>query len=166
MKLSILLAGSILTSAIVGNAYAQTCGAQPSCADLGYTLTSTSSCVGNVLKCPFDKTKYYCTTMADAAAAAMPDYSRRQSRSIGTTYTATTNGFIVGYDQGRCDAGNNGCENVQNYQIIIDGWNVRQANSNVNWSHNTWSYPIKKGSTYRVSSAGYMFLSYYFVPTN
>ncbi len=43
MKLSILLAGSILTSAIVGNAYAQTCGAQPSCADLGYTLTSTSA---------------------------------------------------------------------------------------------------------------------------
>ena len=30
MKLSILLAGSILTSAIVGNVYAQTCGAQPS----------------------------------------------------------------------------------------------------------------------------------------
>ena len=50
MKLSILLAGSILTSAIAGNAYAQTCGAQPSCAELGYTLTSTSSCVGNVLK--------------------------------------------------------------------------------------------------------------------
>ena len=104
--------------------------------------------------------------MAAAAAAAMPDYSRRQRRSIGTTYTATTNGFIVGYDQGRCDAGNNGCENAQNYQIIIDGWNVRQVNSTVNWSHNTWSYPIKKGATYRVSSAGYVFLSYYFVPTN
>ena len=37
MKLSILLAGSILTSAIVGNVYAQTCGAQPSCSDLGIT---------------------------------------------------------------------------------------------------------------------------------
>ena len=37
MKPSILLAGSILTSAIAGNAYAQTCGAQPSCADLGYS---------------------------------------------------------------------------------------------------------------------------------
>ena len=35
MKLSILLAGSILISAIAGNAYAQTCGAQPSCAELG-----------------------------------------------------------------------------------------------------------------------------------
>ena len=39
MKLSILLAGSILTSVIVGNVYAQTCGAQPSCSDLGYTYT-------------------------------------------------------------------------------------------------------------------------------
>ena len=55
MKLSILLAGSILTSAIAGNAYAQTCGAQPSCAELGYTLTSTSSCVGNVLNVPLTK---------------------------------------------------------------------------------------------------------------
>ena len=36
MKLSILLAGSILTSAISGNVYAQTCGAQPSCAELIY----------------------------------------------------------------------------------------------------------------------------------
>ena len=58
MKLSILLAGSILTSAIVGNVYAQTCGAQPSCAELGYTLTSTSSCVGNVHNCHLAKTKY------------------------------------------------------------------------------------------------------------
>ena len=61
MKLSILLAGSILTSAIVGNAYAQTCGAQPSCADLGYTLTSTSGCLGTALKCPFEN-KYNCIT--------------------------------------------------------------------------------------------------------
>ena len=65
MKLSILLAGSILTSAIVGNAYAQTCGAQPSCADLGYTLTSTADCIGTPLKCPFDKTKYNCVTQND-----------------------------------------------------------------------------------------------------
>ena len=66
MKLSILLAGSILTSAITGNVYAQTCGAQPSCADLGYTLTSTADCIGTPLKCPFDKTKYNCVTMAKA----------------------------------------------------------------------------------------------------
>ena len=53
MKLSILLAGSILTSAIVGNVYAQTCGAQPSCSTLGYTYTgSTSDCLSPALKCP------------------------------------------------------------------------------------------------------------------
>ena len=43
MKLSILLAGSILTSAIAGNVYAQTCGAQPSCSSLGYTYTGSTS---------------------------------------------------------------------------------------------------------------------------
>ena len=61
MKLSILLAGSILTSAIVGNAYAQTCGTQPSCADLGYSYTgSTSDCVGPALKCPFNTSYFNC----------------------------------------------------------------------------------------------------------
>ena len=64
MKLSILLAGSILTSAIVGNVYAQTCGAQPSCADLGYTLTSTSGCLGTAVKCPFEN-KYNCITQSN-----------------------------------------------------------------------------------------------------
>ena len=53
MKLPILLAGSILTSAIVGNVYAQTCGAQPSCAELGYTYTgSTSDCLSPALSAP------------------------------------------------------------------------------------------------------------------
>ena len=66
MKLSILLAGSILTSAIVGNAYAQTCGAQPSCSDLGYTYTgSTSDCLSPALKCPFNTSYFNCTKKAD-----------------------------------------------------------------------------------------------------
>ena len=73
MKLSILLAGSILTSAIVGNAYAQTCGAQPSCADLGYTLTSTSGCLGTAVKCPFEN-KYNCITQSN-----LSEYSKNSS---------------------------------------------------------------------------------------
>ncbi len=61
MKLSILLAGSILISAIVGNAYAQTCGAQPSCSSLGYNL------------CPFEN-KYNCITQSN-----LSEYSKNSS---------------------------------------------------------------------------------------
>ena len=52
MKLSILLAGSILTSAIAGNVYAQTCG------DYGYL---TSGPVG--IECSFEQCsgKYFPT---------------------------------------------------------------------------------------------------------
>ena len=87
MKLSILLAGSILTSAIVGNAYAQTCGAQPSCSSLGYTYTgSTSDCVNTPMKWPFNTSYFNCTKKADALsklkadiiASLMPNYKNRQ----------------------------------------------------------------------------------------
>ena len=174
MKLSILLAGSILTSAIVGNVYAQTCGAQPSCSDLGYSYTgSTSDCVGPALKCPFNTSYFNCVKKADALAklqadivtAAMPNYSKREHRLNNIEYIAQTNGFIFGYDQGQCDAGNHSCENAQNYQIIIDGINVRITNKALNWAHNTWAYPVKKGSSYRFSNTPYITYVYYFVPT-
>ena len=174
MKLSILLAGSILTSAIAGNAYAQTCGAQPSCSDLGYSYTgSTSDCVGPALKCPFNTSYFNCVKKADALAklqadivtAAMPNYSKREHRLNNIEYIAQTNGFIFGYDQGQCDAGNHSCENAQNYQIIIDGINVRITNKALNWAHNTWAYPVKKGSSYRFSNTPYITYVYYFVPT-
>ena len=73
MKLSILLAGSILTSAIVGNVYAQTCGAQPSCSGLGYNLSSTSGCLGTAVKCPFEN-KYNCITQSN-----LSEYSKNSS---------------------------------------------------------------------------------------
>ena len=95
MKLSILLAGSILTSAMVGNVYAQTCGAQPSCAELGYTLTSTSSCVGNVLKCPFDKTKYYCTQKSEIFSNMALNWNAKVSFSGNSYYYPSKYGFII-----------------------------------------------------------------------
>ena len=73
MKLSILLAGSILTSVIAGNAYAQTCGAQPSCSSLGYNLSSTSGCLGTAVKCPFEN-KYNCITQSN-----LSEYSKNSS---------------------------------------------------------------------------------------
>ena len=80
MKLSILLAGSILTSAIVGNAYAQTCGAQPSCSSLGYTYTgSTSDCLSPALKCPFNTSYFNCVKKADVIKNMVLDWSKKLS---------------------------------------------------------------------------------------
>ena len=90
MKLSILLAGSILTSAITGNVYAQTCGAQPSCADLGYTLTSTADCIGTPLKCPFDKTKYNCVTQNDIVPKWEGSYYLDKWGNSGSGYNSFT----------------------------------------------------------------------------
>ena len=168
MKLSILLAGSILTSAIVGNAYAQTCGAQPSCSSLGYTYTgSTSDCVNTPMKCPFNTSYFNCTKKADALAklqadivtAAMPDYSRAQSRNKGQQYTASTNGFIIGYDRYLGTASWD-----SNVKVIINGQNVRITADQTEFTINTWSYPVKKGSTYKVTS-GNGEIKYMWVPT-
>ena len=191
MKLSILLAGSILTSAIVGNAYAQTCGAQPSCSSLGYTYTgSTSDCVNTPMKCPFNTSYFNCTKKADALAklqadivtAAMPDYSRAQSRNKGQQYTASnnksisgcrillsrnkgqqytasTNGFIIGYDR---YLGSKSWDS--NVKVIINGQNVRVIADQTEYTINTWSYPVKKGSTYQVTS-GDGEIKYMWVPT-
>ena len=175
MKLSILLAGSILTSAIVGNAYAQTCGAQPSCSSLGYTYTgSTSDCVNTPMKCPFNTSYFNCTKKADALAklqadivtAAMPNYSKMEWRAKGQEYIAETNGFIIGYDTHRFDSGSNWQCNSTDINITINGRNVRLSPSQTNWAINSWSYPIKKGSKYRVSGGHQnVVINYNFVPS-
>ena len=89
MKLSILLAGSILTSEIVGNAYAQTCGAQPSCSSLGYTYTgSTLDCVNTPMKCPFNTSYFNCVKKTDVYNGIAPDYyTGKKLRTDGTIYT-------------------------------------------------------------------------------
>ena len=96
MKLSILLAGSILTSAIVGNVYAQTCGAQPSCSSLGYTYTgSTSDCVNTPMKCPFNTSYFNCTKKADVIKQFKPNWSGKRTVSKGSFYPSSS-GFIFG----------------------------------------------------------------------
>ena len=106
MKLSILLAGSILTSAIASNAYAQTCGAQPSCAELGYTLTSTADCIGTPLKCPFDKTKYNCVTQNDIVPKWEGSYYLDKWDNSGSGYNSFTMakaGCVLGVMGGKGD---------------------------------------------------------------
>ncbi len=72
MKLSLFIASTAIASAFAyHNAHALTCGKQPSCADLGYTLTTKSDCVGTALKCPFED-KYNCVTKPDIVTHDTP----------------------------------------------------------------------------------------------
>ena len=62
MKLPIIVSAGMISATVAYNAYALTCGAQPSCSDLGYSYTgSTSDCVGPALKCPFNTSYFNCT---------------------------------------------------------------------------------------------------------
>ena len=106
MKLSILLAGSILTSAIAGNVYAQTCGAQPSCSDLGYTYTgSTSDCLSPALKCPFNTSYFNCTKKADTFYQFKLNWAWASDIPGKQDWPAYQNGIIIGQGQ---DIGNYG----------------------------------------------------------
>ena len=166
MKLTTIALGVIAGSALAYNAYSLTCAQQPTCDSLGYTLTSTSDCIGTVLKCPFNTARYYCTTKTEAinklqqdiVTAAMPDYSKMVSRSNGTIYTAATNGFIFGYDR------YNGSGWATGTTILIDGRNVRVNTDQSQGSVNSWSYPVKKGSSYKVTN-GSSEVTYFWVPT-
>ncbi len=173
MKPTSITLGVIAGSVLAYNAYSLTCAQQPTCDSLGYTLTSTTDCIGTVLKCPFNTARYYCTTktealnklQADIVTAAMPDYSKREQKNTGVNYVAPSNGLLIGYDSMRGDAGAK-CDAT--LQIYIDGVNVRVGDSQINWSSNSWSYPIKKGSTFKFNySAGGcqgLWAAIYFVP--
>ena len=73
MKLKLTLTAVLmLSAAAVGDASAQ-CAVQPSCASLGYNLTSTSGCLGTATKCPFEN-KYNCITQSN-----LSNYSKNSS---------------------------------------------------------------------------------------
>ena len=151
MKLSILLAGSILTSVIAGNAYAQTCGAQPSCADLGYTLTSTSSCVGNVLKCPFDKTKYYCTQKSEVFSNMALNWNN--IKTFNKSFYPTQYGFVFATMR---DVGDGAVS------ITVNGINF-QGSEHTNGVQ-FYAVPVKPGDNINVVSYNASLDRFYFVP--
>ena len=169
MKLSILLAGSILTSAMVGNVYAQTCGAQPSCSSLGYTYTgSTSDCVNTPMKCPFNTSYFNCTKKADALsklkadiiASLMPNYKNRQSRSCNTYYTASSDGYIFGHLEHTKNGSTGG------FNIYIDDVNVRLTDRGTDYGEDVFLFPIRKGSSYRATTGYDGSCALAFVPLN
>ena len=139
MKLSILLAGSILTSAIVGNVYAQTCGAQPSCSSLGYTYTgSTSDCVNTPMKCPFNTSYFNCTKKADVVNTVVPNYNRGKNLTIGVTHTITEDGWIYTGGAKISGQGENGKP-----KWYINGYRIGTLIGNTD--ENSAYYPVVKG---------------------
>ncbi len=154
MKLSILLAGSILTSAIVGNVYAQTCGAQPSCADLGYTLTSTADCIGTPLKCPFDKTKYNCVKKNEMVNTIVPNYSSYKNLSAnGTTYTVGS-GALTSYSCGWVLFQSENTNPIEvSSEWFINGYKVgTQRGLRGEWAdHNAAIFLLTRGNTFKLN---------------
>ena len=133
MKLSILLAGSILTSAIVGNVYAQTCGAQPSCSSLGYTYTgSTSDCVNTPMKCPFNTTYFNCVKKTEVLDTMELDFS--QQKKISSGYTVPKNGMILG-----------SIRDITNYGSVFKVNNFNISLTSVKDQRATVYFPVKAG---------------------
>ena len=129
---------------------AEVCATAPTCAELGYTLTSTTNCVGTPLKCPFDKTKYYCTQKSEVSIYSSPDYSRARSFSSNVTYTAAQDGCIFGRTSDIEGVGSH--VKVNNYEIvgehIYPSWQI-------------YFFCLSKGDKYHVLSGIH---NNYFVP--
>ncbi len=61
MKLPIIVSAGMISATVAYNAYALTCGAQPSCDSLGYKYTgATTDCLNEPLKCPFNSSYFNC----------------------------------------------------------------------------------------------------------
>ena len=167
MKLSILLAGSILTSLIIGNVYAQTCGAQPSCSSLGYTYTgSTSDCVNTPMKCPFNTSYFNCVKKNEMVNTFVPNYNSYRSLSTnGTTYTVGS-GALASYTCGWVlfqseNTNRNDTESVWKINGITVG---KQRGLGGKWAdYNSAMFLLVKGNTF--SLKGYADFEYlYFYP--
>ena len=94
-----------------------TCATPPSCASLGYTLTSTTNCVGTVLKCPFDTTKYYCTQKDEVFKNMQLDWANKKSLSLNSTYYVPKYGVIMGAVQDTQGVGAAITVNGNNYYV-------------------------------------------------
>lgn len=138
------LALASLIAGYVVEAHAQ-CAAQPSCSDLGYSYSgSTTDCVNTPMKCPFDTTYFNCVKKADAISLLMPNYVNRVTQSCNTSYTASSNGYLFGHLEHNGDYQHGG------FYIYINGINVRLTSSGTDYGEDVFLFPVKKGASYRV----------------
>ncbi len=106
MKLSLIITAGMLTAAIAYNAYALTCGAQPSCDSLGYTYTgSTSDCVNTPMKCPFNSSYFNCVKKADIFFQFKLNWAGATDISDMSNWSAYQNGIIIGHAHDKRNVG-------------------------------------------------------------
>ena len=99
-KLLMTIGAAVLLTESAQAADNYTCATPPSCASLGYTLTSTTNCVGTVLKCPFDTTKYYCTQKDTVVNMLVPNYDIPKEFLPNGTYYTVGSGALAAYSCG------------------------------------------------------------------
>ena len=118
MKKELLIFGSLLClMSGIGTVRAQTCATPPSCASLGYTMTS-SDCSGQpTLVCPFDASAVFCAGTASSGGAG------------GSTGGGAGSGLIESCN-GDCFVeyisdvyGNNIIKLIQKYKFVDGGSN-------------------------------------------
>ena len=122
MKLPIIIVAGTLTAAVAYNAYALTCGAQPSCADLGYKDTgATTNCLNEPLKCPFNSSYFNCVKKADAVKNMVLDWSKKKLiNPVSSIYYVSSYGIIIGRIQ---DILNQGAHVMINGNSVSEtGW--------------------------------------------
>lgn len=146
-----LAAAALLTPAGAAPANAaEVCATAPTCAELGYTLTSTTNCVGTPLKCPFDKTKFFCTLKSEVSNYSSPDFSRARSFSSNITYTASQDGCIFGRTSD--------IDQVGSY-VSVNSYTIYGESIHPSWQ--IYFFCLSKGDRYYVRSEIH---NNYFVP--
>ena len=105
MKLKLTLTAVLMLSAAAAGEASAQCAVQPSCASLGYTLTSTSNCIGAVLRCPFDTSRLYCTQKSEVLNQIKLNWSARTVLNEQSYYYVPKNGVIMGTFQDRKNIG-------------------------------------------------------------
>ena len=95
MKKELLIFGSLLClMSGIGAVRAQTCATPPSCASLGYTMTS-SDCSGQpTLVCPFDASAVFCAGTASSGGAGGSSSSSMPAECNGNCVKQSGHWFL------------------------------------------------------------------------
>lgn len=94
----------------------------------------------------------------NTSGLSLPDYASKQSKNVGTTYTADKNGYVF-FSGTLEDPGDNG--EAASFYI-----NNTQMGYVTTWKYKTnptWTFPVSRNDTYRVNGSFSQTL-YYYVP--
>ena len=154
MKKMIYTLGLIgLISGVANAADNYTCATPPSCASLGYTLTSTTDCIGTPLKCPFDPSRYYCAKKSEVFSNMALNWNAKVSFSAKTYYYPNKYGFIVAVLR---DVG------AGTVYLKING--INYIGSGHERDPQFYTIPVKPGDSVYATSYGHSEDKLYFVP--